>query len=173
MIDFQNGGLEHQVYELIAKMCDLGFSDNFPHFSTRELENGEWECTLAIPGVKRKAVACGKTEVESINYCALCMKTILKRDHNKDDLDPDIDNSIFAGNIEQFFGDVEYNHEYKYHLVETDILINQNDEYTFKLLKHYIGDTIDKIKTNDEEVDDISDIVTIRLLVKKKKYNYC
>ena len=73
MIDFQTGGLEHQVYELIAKMCDLACSDMFPRFQTSQIENGRWECKLSIPGVKSVSIGHGNSEVESINQCALKM----------------------------------------------------------------------------------------------------
>lgn len=173
MIDFQSGGLEHQVYEIITKMCDLGCSNEFPHFETKQIENSRWECKLMIPGVKRQAVATGKTEVESINQCALCMKFILKHYHDKDQYDPEIDESIFRGNIEQFFRDIDYNKEYRYHLCETDILLNSHTKTTFNLLEIYAHDTVDRIHEDGEEIDQMSEIVTIRFLVKKKKENYC
>ena len=80
-------------------MCDLACSDKFPHFVTTEQENGIWECKLSIPGVKTTAIAHGKTEAESINRCAINMIFILKRDHDKDQFDPDLEVSIFAGNM--------------------------------------------------------------------------
>ena len=172
MIDFQNDGLEHQVYELISKMCDLACSDSFPHFETKLLENGRWECRIAIPGVKKSAKASGKTEVESINVCALGMLAILKRDHDKNQYDPDIEDNIFGDSIGQFFN-VDYDKECRYHLCETDIHLNQNDTYAYKLLENYASETISRIKEGGGEIDLMSDIVTIRLLVKERKKNYC
>lgn len=171
MIDFQNGGLEHQVFELISKMCDLSCSDEFPHFVTNEQESGMWECKLSIPGVKATAIAHGKTEVEAINQCALCMRFILKKDHNKDQLDPDVEDSIFAGNIEQFFGDINYDRQYRYHLCETDLLLDST--LSTKLFNNYGNDTLRRINEDGEEIDQVSEIITIRLLVKEKKKNYC
>ncbi len=172
MIDFQDGGLEHQVYELIAKMCTLACSDNFPHFETKLLEDGEWQCKLAIPGVKKASIGHGKTEVDSINICALGMLDILKREHDKDQYDPDIEENIFGDNISQFFN-VEFDKEYRYRLCETDILLDVNDEYAYRLLQNYASSTINDIKTDGEEIDCMSDIVTIRFLVKERKKNYC
>lgn len=169
MIDFQNGGLESQVYELIAKMCDLGCSDEFPKFITNQMEKRKWECKLTIPGVKTTSTACGATEVESINQCALKMLFILKRDHDKDQLDPDEETSIFEGNIAQFFGDVDYDNRYRYRLCETDILLNPHAVTTFKLLEGYASDTVDMLRKQGEEIDRMSEIVTIRFLVKQKK----
>ena len=173
MIDFQNDGLEYQVYALIAKMCELGCSDEFPKFITNKLDNGKWECTLSIPGVKKEAIGIGSSEVDAINKCALKMRFILSTEYDKDQYDPDIDDSLFQGNIEQFFGDVDYNHAYRYHLCETDIRIREYDEYAKKLLKSYLRNTIEHIKRNGEEITDMSDIVTVRLLVRKKKQNCC
>lgn len=169
MIDFQNGGLESQVYELIAKMCDLGCSDEFPKFITNQMEKRKWECKLTIPGVKTTSTACGATEVESINQCALKMLFILKRDHDKDQLDPDEETSIFEGNIAQFFGDIDYDKGYRYRLCETDILLNPHAITTFKLLEGYASDTVDRLHKQGEEIDKMSEIVTIRFLVKQKK----
>lgn len=173
MIDFQNGGLEHQVYELISKICDLACSDEFPHFVTTEQEKGIWECKLSIPGVKTTAVAHGKTEVESINRCAINMIFILKKDHDKDQLDPDLEDSIFAGNIEQFFGDIVYDPKYKYHLFESDILIKPDDVEIINFIKNQMKDSVRKLHECVEEIDEMSQIVTLRFLVKKKKDNYC
>ena len=172
MIDFQSGGLKHQVYELIAKMCDLGCSDEFPHFQTKQLEDEKWECELSIPGVKQTSVGCGNTEVESINNCASQMMFILKTDYPNDDYDPEMEDNIFCGNIDQFFGDVDYDEQYKYHLCETDILINKYDDLSNVLLRR-ASRTIEKIENNNEEIESMSEIVTIRLLVKQKKTNYC
>ena len=154
-------------------MFDLGCSDDFPKFITQQIDNNRWECQLSIPGVKTTAKAHGKSEVDSINQCAVNMLFILKMDHDKDTFDPDIDESIFRGNIEQFFGDVSYNPEYKYHLCETDILLNRHAITTFKLLESYAKDTIQRIEEDGEEIDQMSEIVTIRFLVKKKKGYTC
>lgn len=169
MIDFQNGGLEHQVYELIAKMCDLACSDEFPHFQTTPIENGRWECKLSIPGVKKDSIGYGKTEVDSVNECALNMLAYLKMNHKNDDYDPDMEESIFRGNIEQFFGDIDYDYRYTYHLCETDILLDSNS-YIADSLKRMIANKIEK---DDSEIDAMSNIVTLRFLIKKEKKNYC
>ena len=172
MIDFQDDGLEHQVYELIAKMCDLACSDEFPRFMTRHTTNGRWECNLSIPGVKTDAISYGKTEVEAINNCALDMLRILETDHNMDRYNPDIEESIFKSKIEQFFDDVDYDKRYKYRLCETDILIKPHSELANTLLEKYAHKTINNLQNNGEEVESMSEIVTLRLLVKEKK-NYC
>ena len=169
MIDFQNSGLEHQVYELIAKMCDLACSDEFPHFQTNPIENGKWECKLAIPGVKMISVGYGTTEVESVNACALKMLTYLKINHKNDDYDPDIEESIFRGNIEQFFGDIDFDYRYTYHLCETDILLD-GYSHVADSLKRMIAN---KIERNGDEIEAMSNIVTLRFLMKTEKKNYC
>lgn len=169
MIDFQNGGLEHQVYELISKMCNLCYSDDFPHFLTKQLENDKWECTLSIQGVKTVAFGKGRSEVEAINKCASCMIGILKSNHDKNQLDPEFDDSVFKNNIEQFFGDIDYDKEYIYRLCETDILLDLNTSVTKEILNKSAKNLLTRLKDEGEDVDQISEIVTMRFLVKKKK----
>ena len=171
MIDFQNGGLEHHVYELILKMCDLACSDAFPRFETKQLENGKWECRLAIPGVKTPVIKSGNTEVESVNACAFRMLSILRNEYEKNQYDPSIEDSLFADNIEQFF-DIEYDKRYRYYLCEADIHLNNNDTFARYLLQNYAGETTESIKDDGGEIDCISDIVTMRFLVKEKRKNY-
>ena len=115
------------------------------------------------------AKATAKTEVESINRCATCMLFILKRDHNKNQYDPSDEDSVFYGNISEFFGNVDYDLDYRYHLCETDVLIDSSDLSAFKMLEGYADETIEKIKECNEEIDSMSEIVTIRLLVKERK----
>ena len=173
MIDFENDGLEWQVYELIAKLCDLASSDEFEHFQRKQIENGKWECRLTIPGVKRSAFGSGSTEVESINECALDMLMLLKREHNQDDYDPDFEESIFSQKIDTYFDGVMYNSEYKYHLCQADIRISEETIKNAKILEKYGQDIVEKIEECGDEIDQISQIVTVRLLVKKRKNNYC
>ena len=171
MIDFQDSGLEHQVYELIAEMCNLTCSDSFPRFETKLLENDIWECKLAIPGVKRVAVAKGLSEVDSINACATNMLGILRTEHDKNQYDPEIEENIFEQNIQQFFS-VKYDNRYRYHLCQADILLDQNDNFAYRLLKSYASKTVDGIMEEGGEIDSMSDIVTIRFLVKEQKKDY-
>lgn len=169
MIDFQDKELCRYVYELLIKIQDLYCSDDVPRFHTKQIENGGWECSLQILGVKENVIAYGKTEVESVNNCAYKMKNILERDHPDDDFDPDVENSIFRGNIEQFFDEINYDPHYKYHLYETDVLLD-TDDYVAVTLRRMIEDGF---KECDGEIDKMSDIATLRFLVKKKKDNYC
>ena len=173
MIDFQNDGLEHQVFKLISKMCDLYCSNEFPHFQTRKLDNNKWECTLEIRGTKQKVTSIGNSEVTAINKCASIMLDVLEKYHDKDQYDPDIPDSVFRDNIEQFFDDVKYDSGYLYHLYETDILLNPNDIHTYNRLKDYAKESMRNIYERGEEVDLMSDIVTIRFLIKEKKKRYC
>ena len=169
MIDFQNDGLEHQVYELISRMCDLTCSDEFPKFETKELPK-KWECRLKIPGVVTSGVGYGNNEVEAINNCALNMLMILNTNHDKNQFDPNVPDSVFRNNIEQFFGDVDYDKRYRYYLCETDIRIDYQTEME---LDRFAKDVVDKINSNSAYVDMMSDIVTIRYLVKTKRDHCC
>ena len=172
-IDFQDGGLESQVYELIYRMTVLCKSDSFPHFDTKQLEDKSWECILSIPGVKQLVKAKGETEVASINRCASNMLFILNNNYNKNQYDPDITDSVFKKDIEEYFGDIKYNNEYNYHLFGCDILIDPKDHCLIDALNDYAYDNLSQFNEDGEEIDRISEIVTLRYLVKKKKSNLC
>lgn len=170
MIDFQNGGLEAQVYEAIAKLCYLNGSDEFPRFITSQYKDGKWKCEINVPGINFPTSGYGKTEVEAINRCAAVLLYHLKKNHNKDQFDPEYEDSIFRGNIEQFFNKENYDPKYRYHLCETDLLIDSN--VTYKLLLENGSHTLKRL-SSEEDIDSVSEIVTIRLLIKEKKKNFC
>ncbi len=174
MIDFQDSGLESQVYVLIAKMCDLTMSDDFPKFQTKKLpKKGLWECTLAIPGVEKTAFGRGKTEVESINLCAIAMLKLLKNNYKNNEYNPCDEKSVFCGDIEQFFGDVDYDSGYNYYLHRTDILLTKgrDDNLRRALMKKAIKNSIPYLEKNSE-VDMMCDIVTLRFLIRNRKKRY-
>ena len=173
MIDFQDDGLESQVYELIAKIRELKPYGDFPKFETKQLENGNWKCTLSIPGVKKRVSGEADTEVKSINICAMGMKLILERDYSKEQLDPTIKDSVFEPKIAEYFGEYEYNKEYLYRMIETDFMIDSDDELTKRLLTKYGMSEIEKYITQDEEIEDMADLVMLRFLVRERKKNYC
>ena len=106
-------------------------------------------------------------------FSASIMLDVLEKYHDKDQYDPDIPDSVFRDNIEQFFDDVKYDSGYLYHLYETDILLNPNDIHTYNRLKDYAKESMRNIYERGEEVDLMSDIVTIRFLIKEKKKRYC
>lgn len=173
MIDFQNGGLESRVYELIAKMCDLNESDEFQKFETTQDENGTWHCKLAIPGVKHIAGGMGKTEVESINNCAHVMLRVLEHHHKHGEYDPDIEESLFRDRIEEYFGDVEYDPGYYYYPFFCGIDLDGQNGYQLKsLLKQYAEFETAPIKKENGEIVRMSDFVELKFLVRKRKKNY-
>ena len=174
MVDFQYSRLDVDVYRLIATMCDLVCSNDFPHFITNELENEQWQCSLSIPELNKKAVAIGNTEVEAINRCATNMLFILDKNlNNPDEFDPDDEDTLIFNNVEGYFGDKDLNNLYKYHMYETDILLDTNNESILELLKSKADDVIKHIDRSEEEFDQISEIVTIRVLARTKKDYYC
>lgn len=172
MIDFQNGGLESQVFELISKMCDFLKSDDFPHFVTSQTEDGKWKCELNIPGVKQVAVAYYESEVGSINKCASKMLYILKKYHNKNQYYPEYEDSVFLDNIEEYFGDVEFDKQYTYYPYFCDILVEPRSELG-SMLHQYAYEKLMKIEDDGGEVETMSDIVSLAFLIKNKKSNYC
>ena len=177
MIDFQNSELTCEVFELIAKTSELMKKDTieegFPKFKTRKTFNDRWECEFNIPGMKKPGFGEADSEVCEINRCAENTLYLLRKNHDKGQYDPDIEESVFRDNIEEFFGDVDYNHDYQYRLVCSDILLSNNDVILVDLLKQKAKKTIQKIKDSGEEVDRMCDIVSLRFLIKKKKQNRC
>ena len=173
MIDFQNSGLESQVYELIAKMCQLLHSNDFPKFETKQIEPNRWQCTLSIPGVKKRITGEGKTEVKAINTCAIGAVSFLKEEHEKEQYDPSIRRSIFGPNVMEYFGDYEFDKEYVYRLIDTDVLVDPNDELCNGLLRKYAIPDIRELIDDDEIIEAMSEIVSVRFLIKERKKNYC
>ena len=173
MIDFQNGGLESQVYELIAKMCKLLHSNNFPKFETKQIEPNKWHCTLSIPGVKRRVTGEGTTEVQAINVCAIGTAAMLEDEHHKEQFDPSIERSIFGPSVYEYFGGYDFNKEYLYRLIDTDIVIDPDDELCNKLIRDYATPDIQELMYEDETIETMSEIVSVRFLIKERKKNYC
>ena len=172
MVDFQNGGLDIQVYELILKMCDLCCSEEFPRFKTEEIKNG-WKCILSIPGVKEDSVAYGSTEAQAINRCASGMLFILKKYHENDEHYTEFEDSVFKDRIEEYFGSRKYDFAYRYRLSICDILLDSDDTNTKTILQKYASSSLDSIKESGSEIEDMSEIVTLRFLVKQKKKFFC
>ena len=170
MIDFQNSGLEYEVYLLITKMCDLAKSDSFPKFKTTKITDGEWKCELSIPGVKDKAIAYQKDEVSAINRCASNMLYILETQHKNGEYDPDIYDSYFRENIEEFFGNLEYDCKYLYYMMDCDVLVRPDEQLAF-LLRERASESIDNVKDQGDEVIQMCDIVSLRFLVRHIKKN--
>ena len=173
MIDFQNGGLESEVYTLISKMCEITESDDFPKFLTTQEESGRWKCPLEIPGVKNTALGYGETEAKSINACAYKMLLILEKYHQNNEYDPDIEESLFKDRIEVYFGDIKYSKEYNYYIYSCGLDFDDQYGYQIKdLLMRYVEDNLDRVKADGGEVVKMSDLVDLRFLVRRRKKNY-
>ena len=169
MIDFQNGGLEWQVFEVISRTYKLVKSDDIPHFEAKKIEDGKWECFYEIPGIK-KAHAIQDSEVASINRCASNMLSILDQLDKRGIYDPDIEESVFKDGIELYFGDIDYDHKYNYYLFTGDISL---DEAGKTFIKRYSQKYYDMFIERGEAIDKMCDIITVRYLIKQKKKNYC
>ena len=172
MIDFQKGGLEWQVFEAISKTYELVKSDDIPHFETKKLDDGKWECTLKIPGIEI-ARSIQDSEVVAINRCASNMLHILDCLDKRGIYDPENEESVFREDIESYFGEVDYDPEYNYYLFTGDILFKEDDEYAKKFIKSYSRKYYGEISEQGDEIDRICDFITVRYLVKQKKKNYC
>ena len=168
MIDFQNDGLESQVFELISRMCDLYQSDEFPHFKLSKTETNRWQCELAIDGIEKPVIAYGDTEVAAINRCASKMLYILEHDHSKGQYDPDSGDNPFLDQIEIYFHGVELNRDYIYYPFHIDITVNPDSELAKGLTK-CAQDSLRRSMEKNEFVDRMSSTVTVRFLIKRKK----
>lgn len=163
MVDFQNDGLESQVYELILKMCDMMQSDEFPHFETKQLSKKLWECKLHIPGISETAVAIQPSEVEAINRCASNMLHILECTNETGVYDPEKGESFYLNRIEQIFGEVDYDPNYLYYLTVTEIPSD------------ILGEKMAEISSNfgDDIVECADTKVVVSYLMKRKRRMYC
>lgn len=170
MIDFQNGGLESQVYKLILKMCDLTMSDEFPHFKTKRIKDDMWECSLEIPGVDVIANAKQKTEVAAINRCASNMLHILSCLDENGLYDPKKEESVFKDRIEERFGDISYDPKYFYYLCTEEIPINQQNKDIKKIVDSHTFDI--ECKTGDI-VNKTNSQLVVDYLMKRKKKGWC
>ncbi len=173
MIDFQCSGLEYQVYELIAKMCKLLHSNEFPKFETKQVEDNKWHCTISIPGIKSRVTGEGETEVGSINVCAMGMMLILDRECGEKKFDPSVERSIFGPSVFEYFEDHNFDKEYVYRLISTDITIDSKDELCNALLKKYATSKAEQLLFKNEIIESMSKEITVRILVKERKENYC
>lgn len=173
MVDFQSGGLEFQVYELILKMCELTQSDEFPHFQTTQLDNGMWECTLEIPGIQTPAKSLQNTEVAAINRCAANMLHILKNVDEKGFYDPKIEESVFRDKLEMNFGNINYDPSYFYYMCQSEFPINPSDEYLMKYIVGRMNNKLDEIDPEGlDELVKIEPHFVTKCLLRRKK-NFC
>ena len=163
MVDFQNGGLEPQVYELILKMCDMMESDEFPKFDTKQLSKNLWEARLTIPGISETAVAIESSEVGAINRCASNMLHILECTDETGIYDPKKGESFYLDRIERIFGEVEYDPNYLYYLSITEIPSDM------------LGKKMAEISSNfgDDIVECADTKVVINYLMKRKRRMQC
>lgn len=163
MVDFQNSGLEHQVYELILKMCDMMESDEFPKFDTKQLGKSLWEARLTIPGISETAVAIESSEVGAINRCASNMLHILECTDETGIYDPKKGESFYLNQIERIFGNVDYDPEYFYYLAIHEIPSDILGEEIAKIHQTFGEDIVDQADTK----------VVINYLMKRKRRMQC
>ena len=170
MIDFQKGGLEYQVYELIVKMCALVRSEVFPCFQTKRTQDGKWECTLEIPGITEVAKAKQDSEVESINRCASNMLFILDCIDRKGFYDPDIVESVFRDRIEEAFGEVKYDPKYLYYPCSVQVPISPYNKGIASTIKQQ---TVNVESKNGDIVQQVDSVLLVKFLMRRKKKKWC
>lgn len=163
MVDFQNGGLEPQVYELILKMCDMMESDEFPKFDTKQLSKNLWEARLTIPGISETAVAIEESEAKAINRCASNMLYILKCTDETGTYDPKMGESFYLNRIEQIFGEVDYDPNYLYYLSVIEIPSDMLGEKMAEISKNFGDDIVECADTK----------VVVSYLMKRKRRMQC
>ena len=163
MVDFQNGGLEPQVYELILKMCDMMESDEFPKFDTKQLSKNLWEARLTIPGISETAVAIEESEAKAINRCASNMLHILECSDEIGIYDPKNEESFYLNRIEQIFGEVDYDPNYLYYLSVTEIPSDMLGEKMAEISKNFGDDIVECADTK----------VVVSYLMKRKRRMQC
>lgn len=173
MIDFQKGGLEPQVYELLLKAGQLCGGVDIPLFVRKKQDDGKWSCKFEIPGILPATSKDQKTEVAAINRCASNMLHILNNLDSRGIYDPKDEESVFKEEIESVFGNIDYNPEYFYHLLTGSILLGPDEGYMKQKIAELSQDLTDVLEEHDEEIDKICNIITVKYLVKQKKKNYC
>ena len=173
MISLQNKELDMEVYQLMAKMSQICTDETLPRFKPKKLCENKWKCHLKIPGVLKEAIGYGETEVKAINSCAYHMLCILETYHKNNEYDPEAEEGFFKDNIEMWFGNLEYDHDYNYFPYFCDICLNDGDSFTRDLLTKYASNSINRLINNGNEIEGMCKIVSLRFLVRYKKKNLC
>ena len=174
MIDFQDKSLKTSVYHVISKLCLLFNKKRRPSFQTKQMDDGTWSCSMAIPDFETISVEGLKTEIEAVNKCACEVDSALYR--YEDDCDfynPSSKRSNDKELFDIYFGEIEYSDEYAYKLYMEPIELEPEEKYLKDELMDLLPINFDLLEKNGEELYKISNQVYVTFLTRKKKKNYC
>ena len=172
-IDFQNNNLDPQVYEVLFRTSNMMKLSRRPSFITKEINDHRWECRFEIPGIEPAISLDQASEIESINRCASNMLNIINKLDPRGLYNPETKGSYLEDEIKSCFGDIRFNPEYYYYLFTGDIVLSNSDKYLKNMLELRSKEYYEDFKSRGEEIDIISNIITVKYLIKEKKKNYC
>ena len=171
MVDFQEGGLRSSVYRLLANLSHIVLLEDMPKFKTSLVDDKEWKCELTLPGVAQTAIGWGDNEADAISGCAERMLEMLAKFYDKNQFDPNDRESIFQDNIEYWFGNIKYDKQYRYYVSHCDVLVREKDEDIRKFLLGTAVKDWGKDFDEEDELVDMSSIVSLKLLMRQRIKN--
>lgn len=158
---------DEELLRLIIKLHSYGYKSILPRFKISKSDDGCFTSELKLPGIKRLAVGIEKDVTSSLIKCANQMIVFLEEKHNQN-RKSEIEKDYYCENCEDYFCNIECDPNYTYRYCSGDVWIPHQD-VLHKLLKHYAGDMVKEINDDGEEIEQISEIITVRLLLKKKR----
>ncbi len=91
-------------------------------------------------------------------------------EQNNEEGNSNIKKDLYCPDCESYFGDIQCDPNYSYRYCDSDIVVPHQDVLR-NAINTYAKNIIKETQDAGEELDQISEIVTIRFLVKKKKIN--
>lgn len=158
---------DEDLLRLITKLYSYGYKSILPRFKISKSEDGIFTSELNLPGIKKAALGIDKDITCSLINCVHKMIMLLEEKNNRKNKNT-IEKDYYCEDCEDYFGDIECDPNYTYRYCSGDVFIPHQDILR-KLLNHYAEGTVKAINNDDEEIDKISEIVTVRLLLKKRK----
>lgn len=158
---------DERLLRLIIILYSYGYKTILPRFKISKSDDGNFTSELNLPGIKKPAVGVGKDITSSLINCVNKMIVLLEEKNNRNNKTT-VEKDCYCEKCADYFGDIKYDPNYTYRYCSGDVLIPHQD-ILHKLLDYYAEDMVKTINNNDEKIDKISEIVTVRLLLKKSK----